>query len=165
VQTIEAFLCFDANLPGLERCKPHCESAEGTLCIHRFKHKVRVEYCNTKRFQSWSGFGKGWSDLSIFIHFLGCIFEGLAEGSVASDCIFMILTKDHNFIDDVRKEWREKRAESYLPLVFSGNFISCGGLVVFVQQIDCLSYGSKRADNLNCAFEKVNDFFIQNQRV
>ncbi len=149
---------FDANLPGLERCKPDCESDKNTLCIHGFHHKVQTEHYDSKRFS-------GWSDIRVFTHFLGHILFSIAKGTVIpDDCVFIILTKDRNFIDDVKKEWEEKKAETYLPLVFSGNFISCGGLVVFIQQIDCPSCGHKRADDLKCAFNKVNDFFTKNQR-
>ncbi len=148
-------MCFDANLPGLERCKSNCESAKGTLCVHRFNNKVQVENYDPQRFP-------GWSDLRVFTYFLGQILVNIAKGVVVpNDCIFMILTKDRNFIDDIRKEWEEIKAETYLPLVFSGNFISCGGLVVFIQQIDCPNYGHKRADDLRCAFRKVNNFLIK----
>ncbi len=148
-------MCFDANLPGLERCKLNCESDKSTHCIHRFKHKVEVENYDSKRFS-------GWSDLRIFTYFLGHILLSIAKGIVLpGDCVFMILTKDRNFIDDVKKEWEEKKAETYLPLVFSGNFISCYGLVVFIQQIDCHNYGNSRSDDLRCVFKKVNDFLVK----
>lgn len=127
----------------------------GTLCIHRFNHKVQVENYDSKRFH-------GWSDLEMFTYFLGQIFINIAKGTaIPDDCVFMILTKDRNFIDDVKKEWEGKKALTYLPLIFSGNFISCGGLVVFIQQIDCPNYGNKRADDLRCAFSKVNNFLLK----
>lgn len=78
-----------------------------------------------------------------------------------SECLFMILTKDRNFIEDVKKEWEETKAGTYLSLVFSGNFISCGGLVIFIQQVDCPSCGNCRVDDLKCVFSKVNDFLTR----
>lgn len=150
-------MCFDANLPWLEKCKPNCEFTNGTLCIHRFNHKVQVESFDSKRFP-------GWSDLEVFTYFLGRIFIDIAKGIVMpNNCVFMILTKDRNFIDDVRKEWEEKKAETYLPLIFSNNFIFCGGLIIFIQQVDCPNYGNNRADDLGCVFRKVNNF-IKNSR-
>lgn len=131
------------------------------MCIHRFNHKVEVERCNTKKFQNWSGLGRGWSDLRVFTYFLGRILEYVAEGLVIPNSVFMILTKDRNFIEDVRKEWKkweEEKGEVYLPLTFSGNYISYGGLVVFIQQIDCPNCGNKWKDDLKCAFLKVNSF-------
>jgi len=101
----------------------------------------------------------------VFTHFLGHILWSIAKGVVRpTDCVFMILTKDRDFIDDVREEWEVKKAATYLSLTFSSNSISYGGLVVFIQQIDCLNYGNKRTDDLRCAFKKVNDFFTKSQR-
>ncbi|PIR41870.1 MAG: hypothetical protein COV30_01620 [Candidatus Yanofskybacteria bacterium CG10_big_fil_rev_8_21_14_0_10_37_15] len=153
-EKIKAFLCFDANLPNLERCKTNCASSKKSLCIHGFKNKVKVEVCDPKRFHAWS-------DLRVFTWFLGNIFVNIANGIILpNDCLLMILTKDRNFIEDVKKEWEEKRLWEHLSFVFSNNSISCGRLEVFVQQIDCLNYGNSRTDNLRCAFEKVNSFFL-----
>ncbi len=125
------------------------------LCIHRFNPKVQVANYNTKKFT-------GWSDLRIFTYFLGHIFASIAEGTVMpNECVFMILTKDRNFIDDIKNEWEKAKAQTYLDLVFSGNSISCSGLIIFIQQIDCPNYGNRRADDLKCAFSKVNDFFTK----
>ncbi|MBI4158170.1 MAG: hypothetical protein HY505_00915 [Candidatus Yanofskybacteria bacterium] len=130
---------------------------QSILCVHRFDHKVQVEHCNTRRFQ-------GWSDLRIFTYFLGRVLESIAEGSVTPDSIFIILTKDRDFIEDIRREWEEADAGARLDLEFSGNYISNGGLVVFICQIDCPNYGHGRADDLKCAFYKVNNFLSQTDK-
>ena len=128
------------------------------MCIHRFDHRVQVVNYDPQRFPKWS-------DLQIVTHFFGHILKCIAKGIVApNDCVFIILTKDRNFIEDVREEWEKKKVGARLPLIFSGNFISFGGLIVFVQQIDCINYGSRRRGNLSSAFNGVNDFFVQNQR-
>ena len=150
-KTVDAFICFDANLPKLPTCKQNCGMKQSILCVHRFDHKVQVEHCNTKRFQ-------GWSDLRIFTYFLGRVLESIAERSVTPDSIFIILTKDRDFIEDIRREWEEANAGTRLDLVFSGNYISSGGLIVFICQIDCPNYGHNRADDLKCALYKVNNF-------
>jgi len=147
----EVFICFDANLPKIPTCKQNCEAKQSVLCVHRFNHKVQIEHCNTRRFQ-------GWSDLKIFTYFLGRVLESIAEGSVATDSIFVILTKDRDFIEDIRSEWERADVGARLDLTFSGNYISSGGLVVFICQIDCPNYGHNRADDLRCAFDKVNNF-------
>ncbi len=146
--SVDLFLCFDANLPKLERCESGCEIKESVLCIHRFE--TRVEILNIVS----SSFG-GWSDPRVVTYFLGEIMIGIAEKKFdPKKCVFMILTKDRNFIDDV------KRGASAVPkLVSSGNSISCGGITIFVRQIDCPNYGNKKKDDLRCAFEIVNDFF------
>lgn len=152
INAADVLVCFDANLPKIEKCQPNCETKRSISCIHRFDRKVLVEHCNTKKFQ-------GWSDLCIFMYFLGRIFESIAEGLVTPSSVFIILTKDRNFIDDVKNDWEKtKRLGSRLQLQFLGNSISCGGLVVFVQQIDCPNYGNTRKDDLKCAFYKVNNF-------
>ena len=154
----DALLCFDANLPRLERCGPGCASKKNTLCVHGFDSRVEVEFCNTKYFG-------GWSDLRIFLHFLGHVIDSVAKDSaVLGQSVFMILTKDRNFIDDLGKEWKERGGGKYIDLVFAGNFISCGGVVIFIQQIDCPSYGNRRTDDLKCAFHKVNAFLTANLR-
>lgn len=151
-KSLDALLCFDANLPKLDSCKPNCSSRASILCPHRFKPNVQIEFCNSKKFS-------GWSDLRIFTHFLGYILDNVAKQSAAPGrCIFIILTKDRNFIEDIKKEWRKTDYGKYFNLVFSGNSISWNGIVVFVQQVDCPNYGNKRTDDLKCIFFKINNF-------
>lgn len=148
-------MCFDANLPGLDHCKENCDIDENVLCIHRFEHKVCVENFDPQRFPRWS-------DLRVFTYFLGQILINVArEVADPAHCVFMILTKDRNFIGGVRKEWEEQKKDgrACLPLTFSSNNISYGELIVIVQQIDCRVYGNKRIGDLKCAFHKVKDFF------
>jgi len=147
----EAFICFDANLPKLQTCRQNCGVKKSILCVHRFNHKVQIEHCNTKRFQ-------GWSDLRIFTYFLGRIIESIAEGSVAPNSIFIILTKDRNFVEDVKREWNEAHAGTRLDLTFSGNYIFGAGLTVFICQISCSNYWRSAADCLRCALDIVNNF-------
>lgn len=156
-ETVDAFLCFDANLPKIEKCQLNCGSRTGILCAHRFKGRVFIEHCNTKKFQ-------GWSDLRIFTYFLGKVLENVAEGLTADNSTFIILTKDRNFIDDIREEWARENAKSRLELKFHTDAIVCGGLTVFVCQIDCPNYGNKRTDDLKCAFYKVNNFLSEQSK-
>lgn len=129
-----------------------CDDNENVLCVHRFNNKVGVENFDPQRFP-------GWSDLQVFTHFIGQILMNIAKGTVdPNNCVFMILTKDRNFIEDVRDEYEAKGSETYLPLVFSGNSIKSGGIIVIVQQIDCRVYGTKRNGDLKCAFKKTNSF-------
>ena len=158
-EALDAFLCFDANLPRLERCEHNCDRKKSVLCIHRFEPKVQIEYCNSQSFS-------GWSDLRILTYFLGCLVDNIAKGAISPGrCVFMILTKDRNFIDDVKVEWKRADPNARLDLKFSGNFISCGGLVVLVQQIDCRNYGTNKASDRKCAFHKVNEFLSKKSKV
>ena len=152
IDKVQAFICFDANLATLEKCKPNCENREGVLCIHRFEVKADVQNYNTGKFH-------GWSDLRIFLYFLANILISIAEDRLElSKCAFLILTKDRNFIDDVEADWLRTKTSKYLDLIFLENSISYGGLSIFVQQIDCRNYGHSRGDDLRCAFDKVNKF-------
>lgn len=150
--TADAFLCFDANLPNLDHCRINCGNNEKVLCIHRFNNNVIIENFDPQRFP-------GWSDLRVFTYFVGQILINIAKGVTdPNSCIFMILTKDRNFIDDVREEYEAKKTETHMPVIFSGNSIKFGGIIVIIQQIDCRVYGTKRDGDLKCAFKKVNSF-------
>lgn len=154
-ETIDALLCFDANLPKLEKCKPNCSYRNGISCIHRFNHRVEVERYNTKKF--WK-----WADLNIFLYFLRDIFGGIAENRIVlNKCVFMILTKDRNFIHDVMIQWEESGMKEHLNLIFYSDSISLDGLTVFIQQVSCPNYGNSRTDDLKCVFSKVNDFLTK----
>lgn len=145
-------MCFDANLPTLDHCKIKCDDDESVLCIHRFNDRVGVESFDPQRFP-------GWSDLQVLTHFMGHILMNIAKGVAdPNSCVFIILTKDRNFIDDVREEYESKKAGTYLPLIFSGNSITFGGIIVIIQQIDCRIYGNRRKGDLKCVFKKTNDF-------
>ena len=131
------------------------------MCIHRFDTKVEVEYCNTKKFQKSVLSGKGWSDLSIFLYFVSVILAKIAEGRVDMNrCAFIILTKDRNFIEDVKRDLEvfKLTQEFWFNFDFSGNAISWDNLDIFIVQVDCPNYGHGRTDDLKCSFFKVNEF-------
>lgn len=149
-ENFEAILCFDANLPKLKICQENCADKEDFLCVHRFKARVKVEHCNTKKFE-------GWSDLIIFEYFLLKVLHDISSGSVASSrCAFIILTKDRNFIDDIRNEWEE--GDRKIDLVFSDSSISYGDVTVYIQQINTISHRHTKTSDLRCVFENVNIF-------
>lgn len=154
-ETVRALLCFDANLPKLDKCKPDCEHRNGILCIHRFDHKVQVERYNTKKFEEWS-------DLRILTYCLRDILSGIAENKIVPDkCFFIILTRDRNFVEDVRKEWEESDLGHKIKLTFFDNLISCMNFTIIIQQIACSNYGHSRTDSLKCIFQTVNNFLSE----
>ena len=145
---VDLFLCFDANLAKLERCKSNCETDERILCIHRFGPIVQVLSINSGKF-------RGWSDPRVLTYFLAQIMAGIAEKIFdPRRCVFMILTKDRNFIEDVR------RGAATIPnLTFSADSISCGDVTIFINQVNHPSYGSRKKDELKSVFAIVNGFF------
>lgn len=144
----DAFLCFDANLSKLERCETNCEINEHILCIHRFRPKTYIFNITSNKFE-------GWSDLQVVTYFLGEILIGIAEKKFdPNKCIFILLTKDRNFIEDVRFE-----ASAIPNFEFSYNFIYCGGITIIVKQINCPNYGHNRTNDMKCAIEIVNEHF------
>ena len=108
-----------------------------------------MEHCNAEKF-------RGWSDLRILTYFLGRILESIAEGSATLNSVFLIVTRDRNFIDDVQKEW-VRTSRHFGTLKFDNNTVSLGDLVIFVECINSVPYVTRR-DYLKRAFLQVNEF-------
>ena len=85
----------------MDSCGRNCESDGLVLCEHRFNFKAKVTYCNGRRFS-------GVSDLNILYYFLDYVRDGIGDGSVARDALFVILTKDNDFLKDAESEWLMK---------------------------------------------------------
>lgn len=157
---VSGILFFDANLGKLERCDGDCDSSS-RLCVHRFDHQVSVEYCNTSKFH-------GWSDFRVITHCFGRVIESLAEHTVSPRSSFVFLTKDRNFIEDVKTEWRRQRNTVFengrISLEFppdQPNRIQLGEVFIDIVQVDCTCYGHRKADDLKCIFKKVNSLLTR----
>ncbi|OGN33665.1 MAG: hypothetical protein A3F98_04210 [Candidatus Yanofskybacteria bacterium RIFCSPLOWO2_12_FULL_41_8] len=130
-ETVDAILCFDANLPKMHTCSDKCEGNYLILCRHRFNFNAKILYCNTPQFYKWP-------DSEILLYFLDYIKNGISDGLIPVHAIFTILTKDTDFLN---------------------SSIVNGDLVIYIKQVDCKNYGSKGNDNLKCAIYKMNKFF------
>ena len=149
-ESVDAILCFDANLPKMEKCTGDCKTVKTVLCPHRFNFKSKITYCNTPRFYKWP-------DSEILLYFLDYVRDNIKDGSALATTLFVILTKDVDFLKDAEYELRRDIRGNNLD--FSGNFVTCGDIVIFIKTIDCKNYGTKGRDNLGCAIYKMNNFF------
>jgi len=146
-EPVDTCLCFDANLPKMDSCGRNCENDSSILCEHRFNFKAKITYCNGRRFS-------GVSDLNILYYFLDYIRDGINDGSVARDAMFVILTKDTDFLKDAELEWSRKTGD--MELVFNKESVECGEIVIFTHLVNCKNYGTKGRDDLKCIVYRMN---------
>ena len=133
-------------------CSDKCDSNPLVLCSHRFNFKTQIKYYNTNQF-------RGWPDSKILLHVLDYAKANIDNGLLAKDVFFVLLTKDCDFLKDAESELgRSVRGNE---LEFSNNFVIWGDIVIFVQLLDCKSYGTRRPDDLRCAIYKMNKFFTK----
>ena len=95
------------------------------------------------------------------MYFFSRIIGGIAEGRINPDhCDFIFLTKDRDFIDDVKRDLAALKRDDrfWCDLDFSSDSISWNNIEVFIIQVDCPNYGHGRTDDLKCSFSKVNQF-------
>ncbi|OGN01100.1 MAG: hypothetical protein A3B91_00790 [Candidatus Yanofskybacteria bacterium RIFCSPHIGHO2_02_FULL_41_29] len=149
-ETVDAILCFDANLPKMHTCSDKCEGNYLILCRHRFNFNAKILYCNTPQFYKWP-------DSEILLYFLDYIKNGISDGLIPVHAIFTILTKDTDFLRDAESELGRKAKGNGID--FLNSSIVNGDLVIYIKQVDCKNYGSKGNDNLKCAIYKMNKFF------
>lgn len=146
-EAADTCLCFDANLPKMDTCGRNCGNNTLILCCHRFNFKVKITYCNGRRFS-------GVSDLSILYYFLDYIRDEIDAGSVRKDALFIILTKDANFLKDAEAEWSRKTGLG--EPIFNSDHVICGDLVVFTYIVNCKNYGTRDRDDLKYLIYKMN---------
>lgn len=131
----------------MDNCGRNCESDSSVLCEHRFNFKANITYCNGKRFS-------GVSDLNILYYFLEYVRDGIDDGSVAKDALCVILTKDTDFLKDAEAEWCRRTGEK--DLIFGGDSVKCGDVVIFTHLVNCKNYGTKGRDDLKCIVHGMN---------
>lgn len=135
----------------MDSCSDNCRDNRLVLCRHRFNFGAKIIYCNGKGYS-------GWPDSKILAHFFNYIRIGIQEGLLEKTTVFVIVTKDHDFLVDAEKEWKRIREERE-EWVFGANYVRCGDIVIFTQQIDCRNYGTRGTHNLKCVIFKMNKFF------
>ena len=149
----DGFLCFDANMAKLRDCTGNCEIDERVLCIHRFEPKVRVIRIAKKNQQ-------GWSDHKVLQYFISEILKEISQGTFdLRKCFFMIITKDQDFIEDVKRDLEEESSE-IKSITFLEDSIICDGITILVSSVN----GVDRTHDLQYVSTKVNKFFRTGQR-
>ena len=142
-------------------CHPSCKNNELTLCRHRFNFNADILYCNNKKFRYYDSKlkrFKGWQDARILNYFLNYVRGKLDTRLVSKSIIAVIITKDKDFIEDAKIEWRLHGNPNENP-VFGKNIVRFGQLSIFIQTVDCRQYGDTGNDNLRCAIYKTNRLF------
>lgn len=152
--SIDAVLCFDANLPNMYACSERCSKNPLVLCRHRFNFNADIKYYNTNQF-------RGWSDSKILLHALDHVRNDIQKGSLSQDVVVAILTKDIDFLKDAKMELGKDVQGNGLD--FFDNYVICGDITIHVKLLDCKNYGTKKLDNLKCAIYKMNKFFKKYQ--
>ena len=131
----------------MDSCAPNCDSDSSILCQHRFNFKVQITYCNGRRFS-------GVSDLNILYYFLNYVHDMIDGGSITRDALFVILTKDTDFLKDAEAEWLRKIGGE--ELVFTKDSVKWGDIVIFAHLVNCKNYGTKGRDDLKCIVYRMN---------
>lgn len=100
-EDVQVFVAFDHNMPRMEECHlPECATHKHIQCRHRFEMEHRVFYFNRKPYH-------GYSDLRVVTTLCEHVLRAADQTSFRSDCLFVIVTKDQDFIADVQRDWRK----------------------------------------------------------
>ena len=75
-------------------------------------------------------------------------------GSITRDALFVILTKDTDFLKDAEAEWLRKIGGE--ELVFTKDSVKWGDIVIFAHLVNCKNYGTKGRDDLKCIVYRMN---------
>lgn len=124
---VDVVLGLDANLPKMDTCHEGCCCNPLSFCKHRFNFTVFIRRYNTKSLQKLK-------DSKIVLDFFTFI-EGMIEKKLASfQTLFVIVTKDKDFLLDAEKEFNEDR-ESF-GFIFSSNHIRRKEIKVYVMNVN-----------------------------
>lgn len=123
----DVVLGFDANLPKMDMCHDNCHSNPLCLCRHRFNFTVFIRRYNTKASQRLE-------DSKIILDFFEFVEKMIGEKLVSSDSLFVIVTKDGNFLSDAEKEF-EADKESF-GFIFANGYVRREEIRVYVMNIN-----------------------------
>ena len=75
--------------------------------------------------------------------------------------VFILLTKDHDFLEDAERAYRRvARSRGSEPIFDKDlNSVYDGEIEIIIKLINCKNYGSDRFDNIRCAIQILNDFW------
>ena len=95
----DVVIFFDANMPRMAVCKDGCETNRNILCKHRF---------NFMGLMANRGNLTGLSDWEVVQRFFDLI-DANNWSARKPKPLFVIVTKDHNFIDDLKIDYFDER--------------------------------------------------------
>lgn len=138
-------------------CSAKCENNPLVYCRHRFNFNPKIKYYNTKRYQNYCDTKKGWPDSKILLNVLESARKYIEAGELNPDVSIVILTRDIKFLRAAEQELGSDIRGN--DIIFSGNFVTCGGITIYIKILDCKVYGNDRYSDLKCAIYKMNRFF------
>jgi len=164
-----ALILLDANMPPMDDCDGDCIDEGSHLCMHRFGCPVEIIKCDS------SGLFRGVPDSDVVLYFIHLIISKadtfLLEPDVKS--LFIILTRDKDFIEDAQKEWKEcsarkKRLNPHLKVEFYNNHIEIRFMTFFFDLMVVTVAGDENGacqsqyKNRQSAIKLVNDILFLN---
>ncbi|MEK7151534.1 MAG: hypothetical protein AAB784_02390 [Patescibacteria group bacterium] len=152
---VDVVVFFDANMPRMPLCSQGCAEDEDSLCAHRFNFVSHV-------------FNRGnltsLNDWQVIKRFLDLINKN--SGFVKkTDTLFVLVTQDHNFIEDVKFDYFDdlQRGETDCVLKFDKDFIMRiepePPLKIKVLTINHRFCGGNRETDLRSAIDLLNNFW------
>ena len=148
-ESVDAVLFFDANMPKMDACSANCKNKSLVFCKHRFDFNAclvnhSIDLC-------------GLNDYNVTRFFLDLIKKN-DQWNRKPRPIFVLITKDHNFIEDVRPDYLDelKKGTAGIKLSFTKNSIKCGVLKLRVIIIEHKPYGDNRNSDFRLMIEKLN---------
>lgn len=155
---VEVVVFLDANMPNVDKCNGKCAGKGLVFCKHKFIFSTEVIHP-----------GKALDKLNDFLvleYFLKLIRSHDDWCNADQKPIFVLLTKDVNFLEDAERAYKKvaKRRKGKPLFNTDSNFVCDGELEIIIKLISCKNYGSNRYDNLRCAIQILNDFWNWNRQ-
>ncbi|MBI2062920.1 MAG: hypothetical protein HYT61_01615 [Candidatus Yanofskybacteria bacterium] len=151
----DVVIFFDANMPNMDKCSDNCSKKGKDLvfCVHRFNFKAQIIYPGKKLDRL--------DDFQVIKYFFDLIRNNKAWEDPNKRPLFVLVTKDHNFVQDAQSAHQRaiKSPKANLPgfhyakdRVYDDYF----DFEIIVQLINCENYGTNRQDNLRCTIRELN---------
>lgn len=150
---VDVVIFFDANMPKMDRCSNNCQGKDLVFCKHQFNFNVHL----TRRSKSTNGL----SDFEIVRYFFNLIKYNWP--SVRPRPLFILVTRDYNFIEDVKLGYLDERQDNTanIHLAFAKKSIKSEGLELLVVTVRHKPCGADRDDDLRDMVDKLNRLWTE----
>ncbi len=154
---VEVVIFLDANMPNMDKCNGKCAGKELVFCKHKFDFSTEIVHL-----------GKALDRLNDF-QVLERFFKSIRDRddwlNVNQKPVFILITKDHDFLEDAERAYRRVARSRGGEPIFNkdSNSVCDGEIEIFIKLVSCKNYGSDRYDDLRCAIQILNDFWKDRQ--
>lgn len=150
---VEAVIFLDANMPNMDQCNGRCVGKELVFCKHKLV--FLAEFVHPGRALD------NLNDFLVLEHFFKLIRDHDDWLNTYQKPVFILLTKDHDFLKDAEYAYGKVAKIRKREPVFNidSNSVCDGEIEIIIKLINCKNYGSDRYDNLRCAIQVLNDFW------